>query len=181
MPAAEFNCDAQQQPSWHDRARVAAALLEHVVPRRGAPVVVLDIGCGDMKLLQQLRAAGSAAHYQGLDLHPQAAQVLPYDVRTQPLPQPCDAAVLLGVVEYLEAPAEVLRRLARETRYLVASHVVSDNAGYDAAQLRRLNWKTHMTRGDFAALLAGCGFEVLREATTANRKTVLWLCAAPAR
>lgn len=176
-----FNCDQQEQPSWHDRARLAAGMLQLIPVPADRPLVVRDIGCGDLKLLAALRSNGLAAEYHGLDLHPQQPGVRAYDVRTDALAQPCDAAVLLGVIEYLEEPAAILRRLAGETRYLVASHVVRDYSRYEIEELARLNWKSHMTRHDFRAMLVDCGYHLIREEMTSNRRTVVWLCAAPAR
>jgi colanic acid/amylovoran biosynthesis glycosyltransferase len=90
------------------------------------PASVLDAGCGAGTLTPALLAAG-AREIVGVDLEPgmvaaarrrwPAQRWLRADVRRLPFPADrFDAAVSLGVFEYLPSPAEALRELARVVR-----------------------------------------------------------------
>jgi hypothetical protein len=175
-PVRPFNTGDQKQPSWLDRARHAAALVKAIPARTGSPLVLADVGCGDMKLKRVLHDEGIAPDYRPYDLVPQAPEVTPLDIQLQDLPHRCDAVVLLGVVEYLASLPAVLARLAGRTRYLVVSHVVSDYSKYTPERLAELGWKHHLARADFGRMLSDAGFRIEQETVTANGRTVLWLC-----
>jgi hypothetical protein len=171
-----FNCADQRTPTWQQRAEVAAELLAGVPGRSGAPLVVADIGCGDQKLRAALRARGAAFAYRGYDLLPQAADVERFDVRADALPRPHDVAVLLGVLEYLEDLSSVLARLAAQVQWLLVSHVVRQDGGYSAAQLRALGWHQHLAAGELERLVQHAGAVVIERRTAPDGRTLLWLC-----
>lgn len=177
-PPHRFNCGEQRAEPWRQRAAVAAELLARLPAAARGDAVLADIGCGDQKLASALRARGLPISYRGYDLHPQAPEVQPFDVRTHALPARHDVAVLLGVIEYLPDVAAVLARLARQVPALLVSHVVRDGGHYDAARLRELGWQNHLTIAECEALLAGAGMRVVAREHTEDRRTVLFLGVA---
>lgn len=173
-----FNCGEQRAEPWLQRAAAAADLLATLPVTTRGDAVLADIGCGDQKLERALRARGLAIRYRGYDLHPQAPEVQLFDIATADLPGHHDVAVLLGVIEYLPAVAAVLSRLARQVPALLVSHVVRDGDHYDAARLRELGWRNHLTIAECEVLLDGAGLRVVAQRSTADRRTVLFLCVA---
>jgi hypothetical protein len=171
-----FNCADQGTPTWQQRAEVAAELLAGVPGRAGAPLAVADIGCGDQKLRAALRARGVRADCHGYDLQPQGPDVERFDVRTDALPRPHDVAVLLGVLEYLEDLSSVLARLAAQVQWLLVSHVVRQDGGYSAAQLRALGWHQHLAAAELERLVQRAGAAVVERRTAPDGRTLLWLC-----
>ncbi|MBK8101488.1 MAG: methyltransferase domain-containing protein [Planctomycetes bacterium] len=177
-PPPRFNCGEQSAEPWLQRAAVAADLLASLPVTARADAVLADIGCGDQKLERALRARGLPIRYRGYDLHPQASAVQRFDLATQELPGRHDVAVLLGVIEYLPAVADVVARLARQVPALLVSHVVRDGGHYDAARLRELGWQNHLTSAECEAMLADAGLRVFARRHTADRRTVLFLGVA---
>ena len=172
-----FNCADQARATWIERADRAVDLVEAALPGLQPPVRLADLGCGDQKLRARLERRELPVEYRGFDLVPQAAEVLRYDITSDPPPEECDIFVLLGVVEYLKDVPAALARLAPACRRLIVSHVVSNRTRYAKEDLERLGWITHMTEDAFAALLRAAGFAIERALVTEEGRIVVWLCS----
>jgi len=135
-------------------------------------ILVADIGCGDCKLRKLLDERRFA--YEAYDLMPQTSEVRALDIRLHGLPHDVDVAVLLGVLEYIDNPASVIRRLASQAGEIVVSHRAADLRGVGWWQRRKRGWRTIMTTGDFERMLLDNGFAVNRRVTTPDGKTGVW-------
>lgn len=172
-----FNCGDQHLASWRQRAATAAQLLAGVPELRAPGASVADIGCGDGKLREALRAAAIPAAWRGYDLHPQAADVQAFDVQRDTLPTGHTVAVLLGVVEYLPDLPRVLTGLAAAVPFVLLSHVQRDPERYPPARLRELGWCNHLATADVDALLRRAGFGLRAQSTTPDGRTQVLLAA----
>lgn len=105
------------------------AELRHLVSRHfpaqrlAGPLKILDVGCGDGRLLQSLAAPGRELH--GCDWLPQAPAGVPMhytqvDLNRHGLAHCADASFDLvtssDVIEHMESPAQMLREIARVLR-----------------------------------------------------------------
>jgi hypothetical protein len=176
-PPARFHCGEQDATSWWRRAEACAELLARLPASPGQRTSIADIGCGDQKLRDCLRARGLPFEYRGYDLHPQASDVVTFDVRTEALPQRHTVAVLLGVIEYLPDLATTLRRLAQAVPAVLVSHVVREGSQYSAARLAELGWLNHLTTAELERLLGELGLDVIDRQSTPDQRTLLLLCA----
>jgi hypothetical protein len=165
-----FNLGDQRDRGWHERAEACAEMLAEFLP---ASASVADIGCGDRKLKEVFVARGARWRYTGFDLLPQSAEVLQFDVRRDRLPGAFDAAVMLGVTEYIEDIPAALRRLREECQWLVASHVLASARSPSPARLIELGWVSHLDRTGFAGAMRAGGFEARRERMTPDGRTLL--------
>ena len=76
---------------------------------------VLDLGCGDMKLGQLLRAEGVT--YVPADVVARSPECLVVDLNADDVPSvDVECAVMVGVVEFLEDPIGVLRDISNKYR-----------------------------------------------------------------
>jgi hypothetical protein len=173
---ASFHCGEQTAATWGVRAAAAAALLAELSAARREGATLADIGCGDGKLRDALRARGLGIRWQGYDLHPQAAEVTRFDVRSEQLPQPVAVAALLGVADYLPDLPQVLAALADRAESLVASHVVRDDRLYPPDRRRELGWVNHVDADAFVQLLSAAGWRVLARRRTDEGRTQIVLC-----
>jgi hypothetical protein len=173
-----FNCADQATPTWRQRADVCAELLTGLVPARGAPLQLADIGCGDQKLRDSLRACGVSVDYTGYDLLPQTSDVHRFDVRSDLLPRQHDVAVMLGVIEYLQDLPVALGRLARQVPYLVLSHVIRQGDTYTPEMLAKLGWVNHLALGELEELLSNSGYAESTHRLTPDGRTMLVVCVS---
>jgi tRNA (cmo5U34)-methyltransferase len=76
---------------------------------------VLDLGCGDMKLGQLLKAEGVA--YAPADVIARSPECLVVDLNADEVPSvDVECAVMIGVLEFLEDPIGVLRDISNKYR-----------------------------------------------------------------
>lgn len=172
-----FNCSDQTRPSWFDRTEKCVDLIQDAVARSGR-LVITDVGCGDKKLARSLASRGLDVEYRPYDLIPQSADVRKLDLHEQTPDAGSDVVTMLGVAEYLDDVSGILHRLAVGTRYLIISYTASDFSSYTAERLDELGWKHHLSQEEFERILTQAGFVIRKCVMTANRRTVLWLCAA---
>jgi hypothetical protein len=109
---------ASFQPSWAYRAGLAAQMIP-------AYARVLDIGCGAMDLEKAL-PRGSA--YQPCDLVARDARTIVCDLNAGEFPKDvqADVVTLLGVLEYVQEPLELLRKVRALGCPLVCSYSITD-------------------------------------------------------
>lgn len=174
-----FNCADQTRPSWFDRTEKCVDLIQEVVAASDR-LVITDVGCGDKKLARSLATRGLDAEYRPYDLVPQSADVRKLDLHVQTPDPGSDVVTLLGVAEYLDDVSGILRRLAQGTRYLIISYTPSDFSSYTAERLNELGWKHHISQAQFEGVLTQEGLLIRKCIITANRRTLLWLCATRA-
>lgn len=159
-----------------------ALALGEFLPERG---ILLDLGCGRGILLAALRAAGSGLQLIGVESGRAAevalralgreAEIVRADLRDVVLP-PCDAAVLLDVLHYLDSTAQedLIARAARALRpggvlvvreadagaglrfwsVRVSERVLACMRGWPFGTLR------YRSKEDWGALLRATGLEV---------------------
>lgn len=157
-------------------------ILGGFLPESG---VLLDLGCGRGILLAALRAAGSGLRLVGIESGRAAevarralrreAEIVRADLRDAVLP-PCDAAILLDVLHYLDRPTQedLIDRAARALRPGGVLVVREADAGAGArfwgvrlservlACLRGRPFRTlrYRPKGEWGALLHAAGLEV---------------------
>ena len=174
-----YNLRDQAGPAWERRSVEAAALLREVAgPSLPAPVRVADIGCGNQRLGAALAVQFGAARidYQGFDIHPQAAGVVPLDVRAAAPPGNWDVVATLGVLEYIDDSATVLARLAACAPWYVVSHVVSDSGHVGESDRQRYGWVGVPSAAEEAARFDAAGFSVAGHRLLDGGRTGLWIC-----
>jgi hypothetical protein len=136
---------------WAERAKLVAEWLPE-----GAQVG--DIGCGRMAVERLLRGGG----YHPLDLVRRDERTAVVDLNTAAIPDAflarIDHATLLGVIEYLLRPEDLLRRLSTAGITLVCSYQLAD---FSSPEVRGHNgWFNAYDAAEFPRLLRRCGFEI---------------------
>lgn len=105
------------QPSWANRAAVAATLI-------GDDLVVCDIGCGAVQDLG--RALQSKCTYLPCDMHAWSDEVEYCDLNLGVYPERAlaraDVVTLLGVVEYIVDPPRMFVELGRRGKPVVFTY-----------------------------------------------------------
>lgn len=165
-----YNLVDQRDRGWSERAEACAALMARLLPPRAS---IADIGCGDCKLRSALAASGPGWRYAGFDLLPQSDDVALFDVRRDALPGRFDAAVLLGVTEYLDDITAAIRRLGESCEWLFASHVLASGRSPSPARLAELGWISHLDGAGFTMAVRAAGFDVQGEQITPDGRTLI--------
>jgi 2-polyprenyl-3-methyl-5-hydroxy-6-metoxy-1,4-benzoquinol methylase len=148
-------------PLWHARTEHMIALLARQLEargERGAPLRLLELGCGAMAAERALLRQGlSAIEYLPADCFARDARTLVIDLEdlaaVRRLPR-VDIVLLGGVLEYLSDPESVLRALAGRARYLFFSYCPR-TPGQSAAA--RKGWKSHLGEGELERLARSLG------------------------
>ena len=178
-PADAFNRADQSKPSWVMRAQLCAELiagLPHASPNPHQTISIADGGCGDQKLRTCLADARLNVRYTGYDVSPVVVNTVPFDLRRQPLPGGHDVAVMLRVIEYLEALEPILIGLALSVPTLVLSHVIRQGDTTSPEQLQKLGWVNHLRETQLSSLLLRCGFTIGERRFTPDQRTLLMVC-----
>jgi hypothetical protein len=141
---------------WEKRTMMAAEWL------RGRRSVV-DIGCGLMALETLLP---KTVNYIPMDVAPRDHRTIIIDLNNEPIPMvECDAATLLGVLEYTEDPGDILRQLRGFPVSVLSYNHISLNDLLWKVGLRpkRVTWRNRLTRHAFRKLIRSSGLVILRE------------------
>ena len=144
------------ETKWQRRTELAAQWLQN-------DRAVADVGCGLMAL-ESLLAPGST--YIPMDIVARDDRTIVVDFNIDPIPAViCDVAVLLGVLEYSESIAAVLRQLQKFPKVVFSYNHVSLNDALWKVGLRekRVNWRNRHTYSDLRRMLHEQGFKVTRE------------------
>ena len=174
--------EADRMGRW--RALGARSKADHAIllcARAGVrPATLVEIGCGDGALLEELGARGLAPVLDGFELSPTAAalardrtiagarRIEAYDGEHVPAPDGAyDLAVLSHVVEHVEDPAPLLREAARLAPAVLVEVPLEANrsAGRAAkrAQAARIGHIQCFDRAAVHALVAGAGLQIAAE------------------
>ena len=138
---------------WAKRAEFVARFLP-----RGVRVV--DIGCGAMDIERFLKEGD----YRPVDLFRRDKRTKVVDLNQQDIPrdwlEAADVATLLGVLEYLDDPARLFRRVADAGLALIFTYHPIDlaPAGEDRSHL----WSNAFTRTEVEALIADSGLTLVK-------------------
>ena len=173
-----FNCVDQARTTWLERADVCADILSTLAAECRRELSVADVGCGDQKLREALRARGVRVRYTGFDLVPQSAEVQSFDVRHDRFTNEHDVIVMLGVIEYLDGLHAVLERLSVQATHLVLSHVVRRDEHYTSAMLSRLGWINHLSDNELSTILNNSGYVIAAQRLTPDGRTVVLACVS---
>lgn len=166
----EWNDADKFQQGWSKRAEAVRPWL----PVQGT---VADIGCGPHFAVRSLLAPGVG--YQPADLTGWTPDVTVIDLDQGDFPQgPFSAALLLGVIEYLEKPGLALRNARAQADQLILSYV--HPVGEDYAQVReKRNWINAFTPLVLERMLARQGWKITKTqlySENAYSRQVLYLC-----
>lgn len=138
---------------WDKRAELAAEWI----PKNAS---ILDIGCGRMAV----EKVAAPLHYFPVDIVARDERTIVVDLNLQSLPveriQDANFATLLGVLEYLKHPEELLSLLAKIGIPAVCSYQLAD---FTNKETRTENgWFNSYTALDFACLIHHCGYKIVR-------------------
>ncbi|MDW6022564.1 methyltransferase domain-containing protein [Mesorhizobium sp. BAC0120] len=167
-----YNLKTQKRAEWFARASAAVDLVQRALPNGGA---IADVGCGDQKLRLEIERRGATYTYSGYDIDPQGADVIKFDLSSDELNRYFDVIVILGVLEYVKDVGAALKKLSTNTRFLVVSHVNSDDVDYSPERVRKMNWVSVLRKSEFEAALGYAGYTIL-ERLVLDDTTRLWLC-----
>ncbi len=173
--SSDFNLSDQTNRTWQDRAELCAALIGRIC-EPGKRISLADVGCGDMKLRNALRAEGLQVDYFGFDLLPQADEVRPFNLDRDHLPCEFDIVTVLGVIEYLHHVRFALQMIAEASRHFVFSYMPSNLSGFILPDAARLGWSNCMCQTEVEAMLQAICVTVTAREITPDGRTMLWLC-----
>lgn len=135
---------------WDMRAKLAAQFL-------GSSRSVLDLGAGKMALKSFLP---DGCVYQPADIAPLDPDALIVDLNTPYLPSgDWDSWVMLGVLEYLFDPIEVLKRLRARTAHLVFSYGACLSPATQAIR-EDVGFANHLSEEELLEAVASSGWRI---------------------
>jgi SAM-dependent methyltransferase len=162
-------------------ARSKAAHARTLCSRAGVlPETVVEIGCGDGSLLQELAAVWPAARFDGFELSPPAIEIarsrgIPrvgrleaYDGAVVPAEDGAyDLAVLSHVLEHVPDPAPLLAEAARVARFVLVEVPLEDNRSASRPAIRaeaaRIGHLHAFDRTAVRSLVSGAGLRAVGE------------------
>lgn len=163
------------------RALGARGKTDHVLgllPQLDEPVSVLDVGCGDAAVLQELRRRRPTWTLAGVEIAPRAveiargsapfADIVEYD--GEHLPHPDHAftvGILSHVLEHVPDPGALLAETARVCRWVIAEVPLEDNVSAQRGSKRahgdEIGHLHAFSRVSFRAVVERAGLRVGRE------------------
>lgn len=148
---ARWSTSENLSQSWDERAKIATEWIP-------AQAKVADIGCGNMAVEKFLRDSV----YIPVDLYPRDERTTVCNLNVEVLPESiverADHATLLGVIEYLLEPKQLLSRLANAGITVVCTYQLADFTGREERD--RNGWFNHLRAIDMLEFFADCGFTV---------------------
>jgi len=161
---ARWSSAASYEAFWDDRAKAAAALL-------GSARWLCDLGCGQQSLRRFLP---DNMHYMPADLVAWDRRVALCDLNSNKWPdlylQACEIVYVLGVLEYVLSPQQVLSHLARSCPELVISYNPCDMSDVNR---QGFGWMNAFTAADFLDLLRTCGYQILSNTVFARTQIIV--------
>lgn len=123
---------------------------------------MVDIGCGAGSLRKVLPPE---VEYQGVDIVARDEQTIVVDLNSQKLPPIAgDAVALLGVLEYINSPGDVIQQLTSFPKVIVSYNHRSIHDILWALGIRecKVSWRHRFSRREFGRLLTANGLEVIK-------------------
>lgn len=174
----------------------AHAVLSEML-REEPPAKILDLGCGDGRLAERVRAAGH--HVTGVDLverpgvrertddfyRADLAQGIPPEAGAG-----YDVVIAADVLEHLPRPEETLRDVLRVLRpggqlllsvpnfehWYLRARIMLGLFGYDRRGILDQTNLRFFTRASLRRLVRRCGFDILEQAyTSGSHRTLRWI------
>jgi len=150
---ARWSSAGSYEAFWDDRAQAAASLL-------GTALWVCDLGCGAHQPLRRFLPGN--VHYLPADLVAWSPEVAVCDLNANRWPgiylECCDIVYILGVLEYLRSPEDVLSHLAKSCPEIVISYNPSDLSNYNRDSF---GWVNSFSRNAFVQLLQDSSFDLV--------------------
>ncbi|KQR69063.1 hypothetical protein [Rhizobium sp. Leaf341] len=134
---------------WSGRAEIVAAMID-------TPNVVLDLGCGGMDLERHLKPGVT---YQPCDIVSRDARTIVCDLNKGELPD-FDASIvsMLGVLEYIHDPKQLLERLAAKWPRLLVTYYPTD---FDGTRDRSAHgWFSALSSAGLVSAALGAGYDL---------------------
>lgn len=160
------------RPDWDDRAKLAAKWI--------APgTSVLDLGSGGRLALGRYLA--SDCRYQPADLRAWTLEVIPIDLDRGDFPDgPYDAVAMLGLLEYLQDPAVVLRRACEGGSAALITSFCHPQPDADWAFRHKRGWINAFDESEFEAMLNEAGWSIEERTLLKDNENIcemLYRCA----
>ena len=156
--------DVEEAGPWKPRSAVAAKLLDGVSS-------VADFGCGTMALESYL---GREIAYFPIDVVRRDARTLVCDLNIQPPPKSgAEAAVCLGILEYVLQPEEFIAHLKGDYSKCVISYNVNTSAG-STEQRRSDAWVNDLTRAQIEDMFMRSGWRI-HHSQQLDENQIIWL------
>jgi SAM-dependent methyltransferase len=182
--STEDPAEAARYGAWRAHgARLKAGHAATLCERAGLrPHTLVEIGCGDGALLQELGSRGLATVLDGVELSapaaemararaiPGARRIEAYDGAHVPAEDGAyDLAVLSHVLEHVPDPPALLAEAARVARWVLAEVPLEANRSAarpaKRAQAREIGHIQAFSRADMHALMRGAGLALREELT----------------
>ncbi|MDD9910441.1 MAG: hypothetical protein OXR62_12210 [Ahrensia sp.] len=168
-----WGAQSSYDDSWDARAEMAATFMRQ-------SRCVLDLGAGKMGLRRYLEPG---CDYQPADLAPLVSNALRIDLNTDPVPTGrWDTVSMLGVMEYLFSPQEVLVKIRAATNHLVFSYGVMTHNVSSVKQWRRDHgFATNLNEEELRSMISSSSFRIEEEKIFAELwglKVIIFDCKA---
>lgn len=159
---------APEAAGWNARAALAAEWL-------GGSGSVLDLGCGTMSLETYL---ADGVRYYPSDVVARDGRTLVCDYNLQPPPViDADAAVCLGLLEYLHQPLDFMRALAAHYPLCIVDYCTVD-APKPLVPRRAHGWVNDFTHAGIERIFTAAGWRITAS-LMADDFQFLWRLARP--
>jgi glycosyltransferase involved in cell wall biosynthesis/tetratricopeptide (TPR) repeat protein len=136
---------------WPERAMAASRLLKMLpLPKRGS---VIDLGCGRQTMRSLIP---SDYDYVPVDRLARSADTQVLDFNSEMPAGQYTAAVMLGLLEYLDRPLDVLRWAASHAQFCVFSY----NDSPDRDRRARQHWRNRLARDEILSCLRSVGGQI---------------------
>ncbi len=174
--SGSYNLKDQKATPWHQRAH-EASLMIHDYYKSTSPSQfhLVDLGCGDKKLFNNLETSKLSFKYTGYDLLPQSADVHPLDLNQNMFHHDADMTAILGVLEYISDVPSLLKKINHQSQAVVLSYVVSDSGCYTEAARTNMQWKNNYSVNEIMEIVTASGYSVTRNKMLDNNRTLLLL------
>lgn len=153
-----------QSEQWRVRASIAASMIP-------AGLALLDVGCGAMYLENE----AAPRHYIPVDMDARDARTRVIDLNEQALPakwiDEVDVVALMGVLEYINDPAALVKSVADRKKPLICSYNVLE-ARSARRDLKRGRWRNDYTTAEIESLFAELGYAITDSSIFAGKQKI---------
>lgn len=143
--------------------------------RHGKRVLIADLGCGDQKLLSELKQTKIQFEYQGYDLIPQSPHVKKINLNEETISLNVDIVAILGVIEYLKDISLFLKRLSPHTKCIILSYVVAGSGVYTQESRAALQWINDHTKDEIISFVKSAEYNTQKYLLIHQDRTLILL------